>query len=79
MADAAITGGVEAGRGVSDGVRLSFTRVLGKSPSSSIFKENRDVKTSRERSAQEAEYSLDSQPVLGVTHYSFEYSDYFVL
>lgn len=39
MADAAITGGVEAGRGASDGVRRSFTRVFGSSPSSSIFEE----------------------------------------
>lgn len=42
MADAAITGGVEAGRGVSEGVRLNFTRVLGKSPSSSILKAKKE-------------------------------------
>jgi len=37
-AEAAITGGVEAGRGLSEGVRLSFTTVLGTSQSSSIWK-----------------------------------------
>lgn len=42
-ADAAITGGVEAGRGLSDGVRRSFTSVFGSSPSSSILKRRRRV------------------------------------
>lgn len=42
MADAAITGGVEAGRGASDGVRRSFTRVFGSSASSSILKRRGD-------------------------------------
>lgn len=42
MAEAAMMGGVEAGRGASEGVRRSFTRVLGISASSSIYKIKHD-------------------------------------
>lgn len=53
---AAMVGGVEAGRGESEEIFLSFTKVLGRSPSSSNWKN--DMKMFRAAESEEAVHEI---------------------